>query len=198
MVTTPRPIDALVIGGSAGALEVLMTVLPALPRDLSAAVVIVLHLAPHKPSYLRDVLSQRTALAVREPDDKEPMLPGTVYVGPPNYHLLIERNRTLALSVDDAVNFSRPSIDVLFESAAEALGPSVAGVLLTGANDDGARGLARIRASGGITVVQSPETASASAMPEAGIRAAAIDHVLPPERIGPLLVELAKRSGGSR
>ena len=197
-MVSSSPFEAFVIGGSAGALEVISAVLPALPKGLGVAVLIVVHLAPNRHSYLPEVLATRTSLTVKEPDDKEPLLPGVVYVAPANYHLLVERDRTLALSVDDAVNFSRPSIDVLFESAADSLGPAVAGVLLTGANDDGASGLAKIKARGGVAIVQAPETASAAAMPQAGIRATAVDHVLRPEGIGPLLAELATQCGGVR
>jgi two-component system chemotaxis response regulator CheB len=122
-------------------------------------------------------------------------VPGTLYVAPPNYHLLLERGRSFALSVDPPVLFSRPSIDVLFESAAEAYGPHLAGVLLSGANEDGARGLGRIARAGGLTIVESPATAAVPTMPAAALQRAAIDHTAPAAAIGALLARLAARPG---
>ena len=188
-------LDAIVIGGSAGALEALGTLLPALPADMPVAVAIVVHLPPNRPSHLAEVLAVKTRLPVKEVEDKEPVLPGTVYVAPPGYHLLVEKGRTFALSTDELVHFSRPAIDVLFESAAEAYGDRLAGIILTGSNADGARGLASIKRRGGLAVVQSPEGALAAAMPEAAIAAAHADHVLPVEGIAALLATLA---GGAR
>ena len=141
-------LDAIVIGGSAGALEALGRLLPALPADMSVAVAIVVHLPPTRPSHLAEVLGGKTRLPVKEVEDKEPVVPGTVYVAPPGYHLLIEKGRTFALSTDDLVHFSRPAIDVLFESAAEVYGDRLAGIILTGANADGARGLLAIKRRG--------------------------------------------------
>ena len=181
---------AIVIGGSAGALDALATILPSLPAGFALPIALVLHLLPGKPSQLANVLALHTKLAVRETDDKQPFTPGTIHVAPPNYHLLLERTGCLSLSVEDPVLFSRPSIDVLFESAAEAYGPATLGVLLSGANEDGARGLRRIADAGGITVVQDPETAVARAMPEAAIRLLEPHHVLPLAGIGKLLASL--------
>lgn len=189
-----RPIEAIVIGGSAGALDALAGLLPALPADCPLPVAIVVHV-PNKPSYLAEVLASRTVLRVKEAEDKEPIAPGVVYVAPPNYHLLIERGRTFALSDDQLLHFSRPAIDVLFESAAEAYGNRLAGVVLTGASEDGAAGLAAIKRAGGLAIVQLPATASARAMPEAAIAATQVDHVLPVAEIAPLLARLA---GGAR
>lgn len=183
-------IEVIVIGGSAGALEALGRILPALPRDFGMPLVTVLHQPPTKPSLMAKVLATKCALQVKEPDDKEPLAPGMLYVAAPNYHLLIEKQRSFALSVDDFVLFSRPSIDVLFESAADAYGPGVAGLLLSGANEDGARGLRSIREAGGIAIVQSPATASVPTMPEAGLSLAKPDHVLPLMQIGAFLAQL--------
>ena len=188
------PIEAVVVGGSSGALDALLTILPALPRQLAVPVTIVLHVPPHRSSALAEVLGRSCALQIKEAEDKEALAPGTIYVAPPDYHLLIERDRRLSLSVDPLVHFSRPSIDVLFDSAADAYGASLVGVLLTGANEDGAQGLARIRAGGGTAVVQSPETARSAVMPEAGIRAGA-DIVLPLAEIGPYLVGAVAHAG---
>jgi two-component system chemotaxis response regulator CheB len=185
-------IQAIVIGGSAGALEALGAILPALPRDFWLPVALVLHLPPTKPSYLADVLGARCALPVTEPDDKEPLEAGHVYVAPPNYHLLIEKHRAFSLSIDGLVHFSRPAIDVLFETAAEAYGEGLLGLLLSGANEDGARGLAKIKAAQGLTVVQSPETSAVPTMPEAGLRLVPTASVLPLHEIGPFLARQSR------
>ena len=190
-----RPIEAIVIGGSAGALDALAALLPALPAGCPFPVAIVVHVPANKPSYLAEVLASKTVLPVKEAEDKEPIAPGVVYIAPPNYHLLIERGRTFALSDDQVLHFSRPAIDVLFESAAEAYGDRLAGVVLTGASEDGAAGLAAIKRAGGLAIVQSPATASARPMPEAAIAAAEVDHILPVVEIAPLLAQLA---GGAR
>ena len=185
-----RRIEAIVAGGSAGALDALTQILPALPAGFSIPIAIVLHVPPNRKSCVHEVLGVRCALPVKEADDKEPFADGAVYVAPPNYHLLVERERCLALSVDELVHFSRPAIDVLFESAADAYGERLLGLLLTGANEDGARGLARIKGAGGTVIVQSPETALAPTMPQAGLRLAQPDRVLPVDAIGPFLATL--------
>jgi two-component system chemotaxis response regulator CheB len=159
----------IVIGGSAGALEVLLAILPTLPATRTTPIVIVLHLAPTPPSLVPALLERATALRVIEVEDKQPLLPGTIHVAPANYHVLFERDATLALSVDEAVNFSRPSIDVSFESVARAFGPGAIGILLSGANDDGAVGLWHIAEAGGLAVVQDPATARQPIMPRAAI-----------------------------
>jgi two-component system chemotaxis response regulator CheB len=187
---TAANIEAIVVGGSAGALDALARILPALPPTFARPVAVVLHLPPNKPSYLADVLGARSTLPVKEAEDKEPLEPGKVYVAPPNYHLLIERRGCFSLSCDEPVLFSRPAIDVLFESAADAYGDALLGVLLSGASEDGARGLARIRADGGWTLVQSPESASSRAMPEAALRLAPEHARLPSEEIGPYLARV--------
>jgi two-component system chemotaxis response regulator CheB len=117
-----------------------------------------------------------------------------VHLAPPDYHLLVEKRRCLSLSIEEPVRFSRPSIDVLFETAADAYGPALLGLLLAGANDDGARGLARIREAGGATVVQSPDTSTSRVMPEAALRRNASHHVLPLGEIGPFLARLGARA----
>jgi two-component system chemotaxis response regulator CheB len=172
-VVSPRPLEAVAIGGSAGALDALTDLLAGLPASWQTAILLVVHVRPEPPSLLPEVLAARTRLDVREARDKEPIAPATIYVAPPDYHLLVERERTLSLSRDPAVHYTRPAIDVLFESAAIAFGPALAGVLLTGANDDGARGLATIRAAGGRVAVQDPATAASGTMPAAGLAALA-------------------------
>lgn len=176
--------EAIVIGGSAGAMDALSEILPALPPGFPIPIAIVLHLPPNRTSLLAQVFGARCAVAVREVEDKEPIAPATIYVAPPNYHLLIERRRTFALSVDDPVNYSRPSIDVLFESAADAYGPRLMGVLLAGANQDGVAGLGRIKAAGGATLVQDPRSATSSEMPGGAVRRGYADRVLAPAEIG--------------
>lgn len=169
-VMSETKVEAIVIGGSAGALEAVETVLASLAADFPLPLALVLHIPPTKPSHLVDVLRAHCALAVKEAEDKEPLAAATLYVAPPNYHLLIERGRWFSLSVDEPVFFSRPSIDVLFESAADAYGPRLIGIVLSGANSDGASGLEAVHRAGGLTLVQQPETAIATAMPEAALR----------------------------
>jgi two-component system chemotaxis response regulator CheB len=185
--------DAIVIGGSSGALDALSYILPALPAHFSIPIAIVLHVPANRPSLLADVLGARCALPVREVEDKEPVAAGTVFVAPPNYHLLIERQRTFALSIDAPIHYSRPSIDALFESAAEAYGESLLAVLLAGANEDGARGVGRVKAMGGTAIVQEPATSQSPEMPNAAIRVAPVDRVLAPVGIAEFLIEAGRR-----
>jgi two-component system chemotaxis response regulator CheB len=168
-MTAPPDPELVAIGGSAGALDALIEILAGLPAAFPAPIVIVLHLPAGRPSLLEGIFADRCALAVREVDDKEPLAPGAVYLAPPGYHLLIERTRRAALSVDEPVAYSRPSIDVFLDSVGDAYGPRALAVLLSGANDDGARGLAGLRARGAITVVQDPATAPHPAMPRAAL-----------------------------
>lgn len=188
-----KAIEAITIGGSAGALEALGMILPALPQRYRLPIVLVLHIPPSKPSYLAEVLGSMCALPVKEAEDKEPLAPGAVYVAPPDYHLLIEKQRCLSLSVDDPVHYSRPAIDVLFESAADALRGQVAGVLLAGGSEDGARGLAQIKRAGGIALVQAPGTAAVRTMPDAALQLADVDHALSPNALGVYLAKLGEQ-----
>jgi two-component system chemotaxis response regulator CheB len=169
---------AIVVGASAGALEALSVVLPALPAEFPLPVFVVVHIPPDKRSVLADLFRAKCVLPVREAEDKEPILGGTIYFAPPDYHLLIDDEQTLSLSVEEPVLFSRPSIDVLFESAADVYGSDLIGLVLTGANHDGASGLRYIVEAGGVAVVQSPKVAFAAAMPEAAIAACPTAHVL--------------------
>lgn len=189
--TLPRHITAVAIGASAGGVEALSLLLGALPRDFPAAVFIVLHLSRERPSMLAELFQARCALPVREAADKEPVQPGTVYMAPPDYHLLVDAGPQLALSVDEPVQFSRPSIDVLFESAADEYRERLLGVVLTGGNDDGARGLVAIRGAGGLAAVQDPGTAQVGAMPLAAWRMATPEYVLSLEGLAALLRSLA-------
>lgn len=168
----------VVIGTSTGGLAALQVLLPSLPESFSWPVVIVQHRSKESGSGLCDFLQRSSRLPVGEPEDKEPIAQGRIYLAPRDYHLLIEKGN-FALSTEAAVFFARPSVDVLFESAAEAYGKNIVGIILTGANGDGARGLAKIKAAGGLTVVQEPATAQAPEMPRAAIAATSIDRILP-------------------
>jgi len=185
--------EAVVIGASAGALEVLSSLLPALPLDYRLPILIVVHLPPDKTSLFAELLRARCAIRVREAEDKEPIEPGVVYFAPPDYHLLVEEDKRLSLSDDEPVLFSRPSIDVLFESAADAYAGGLIGVVLTGANSDGANGLKAVVEAGGVAVVQSPGSAYAVAMPEAAIAACPAARVLPVNEIAAYLREVGAR-----
>lgn len=162
---------AVVVGGSAGAVDVLATLLPRLPGSFALPVIVVVHVPPRRASLLPQLFAARCELPVREPEDKQRIAPG-VWFAPPDYHLLLESDHTFALSIDEPVKFSRPSIDVLFESAARAYGTQLLGVVLTGANDDGAAGALAIRRLGGVLAVQDPGTAAAPEMPSAALKIA--------------------------
>ena len=181
--------DAIVVGGSSGAIDALVRLLPALPATLRASVLVVLHLPRDRRSLLADIFRQRCALPLHEAQDRDPIAPGTVYFAPPDYHLLVDEGPRLALSVDAPVHYSRPSIDVLFESAADQYGERLVGVLLSGANEDGARGIEAIAAAGGRVVVQDPATAPMPAMPHAALARVAAHHVLAPPGIADLLAD---------
>lgn len=187
-------IEGVVIGASAGGVQALAQLLPAFPKRTAAAIFVVLHLPRDRPSLLTEVFSPKCALQVREALDKEPVAPGTVYFAPSNYHLLVDQGPQLALSTDDLVHYSRPSIDVLFESAADVYREHLLGVLLTGANEDGAEGLAAVHDAGGITVVQEPETAQASTMVLCAMQLRAPDFVLPLGRIAELFQTVGRDS----
>lgn len=159
---------AVVIGGSAGALEVLRAIVRALPGNMRCPMVVVIHLPSHS-SGLAELLGAETPLTVKQAEDKEPLVAGVIYIAPPGYHLLIESGATFALSVDPPVHYSRPAIDVLFETARDVYGPNLIGVLLSGASDDGAAGLQEIHAAGGTTIVQTPLSAEVAIMPAAAL-----------------------------
>jgi two-component system chemotaxis response regulator CheB len=180
-------IDAVVIGASAGGVEALTALLPALAPGLMAPIFIVLHLPRDKPSVLVEIFAPKCAVPVREAEDKEAVAFGTIYFAPNNYHLLVDQGPQLSLSADDPVHHSRPSVDVLFESAAEIYGSRLLGIILSGANEDGASGLAAIHDAGGVTVVQSPETARAPDMALAALKMRPADRVLPLAEIAQIL-----------
>jgi len=166
-----RQFEMVVIGGSAGAIDVLGRLFKQLSARFVPAVAIVIHLPPEGPNVLHEILASPGSPPMKLAEDKEPIAPGTIYFAPPDYHLLVESGRTFALSQDDRVHYSRPAIDVLFESAAEAYGDRLMGIVLSGANADGARGLRAVADAGGMAVVQAIESADMIAMPAAALEA---------------------------
>jgi two-component system chemotaxis response regulator CheB len=180
----------LALGASAGGRDALAAVLSGLPADFPAPVLVVQHRSPDSAGYLVRDLDQNAALRVKEADEKETARPGVVYVAPANYHLLAEADGSLSLSVEARVQFSRPSIDVLLETAAGAYGPALAAGILTGANRDGAQGLRRVTEKGGTVFVQDPEIAESPEMPRAALAANPEARVLALEQIAPFLVAL--------
>jgi two-component system chemotaxis response regulator CheB len=190
-------IDAVVIGASAGGVEALSVLLPKLPASLRAAVFIVLHLPRGRPSLLSEIFAPKCAVPVKEAEDKEPVQPGVVYFAPPDYHLLVDEGPRVALSVDDAVHYSRPSVDVLFESAADIYGQRLLGLILTGASEDGAAGLEAVRTAGGVTVVQQPQGTYEAQMAISALRRGPADFVGPIAGIAELLGSLACAQPGA-
>lgn len=173
----------LIIGGSAGSLEVLMKILPGLHTIPSFAIVLVLHRKSTEDTTLEELIAIKTNIPVKEVEDKTPLLPGYLYVAPSDYHLLFEKNDVLSLDISEKVNYSRPSIDVSFESAAEVYGENLVALLLSGANADGTEGLLAIKNAGGTTVVQNPESAQMPTMPQNAITYTAPDYILDVEHI---------------
>jgi two-component system chemotaxis response regulator CheB len=189
-VTAP---ELVVIGTSLGGLNALTRLLGSLPPTFSVPIAIVQHRSASPQSGgLAELLQQQTGLRVIEAEDKMPLEPGTAYLAPADYHLLVEGRGQLALSTDLPVRSARPSIDVLFETAADAYRDSLVGVLLTGASADGADGLAAIKAHGGRVIVEDPATAECGTMPAAGLAATAIDYVLPLPRVAEHLMTLVE------
>jgi two-component system chemotaxis response regulator CheB len=185
--------DLIAVGASWGGLDAVSTLLDGLADDVAATIVVVQHRGPESQRGLLELLLQEhVERRVSEPDDKQPIEPGRVYVAPSDYHLLVE-NGHFALSVEERVNYARPSIDVFFEAVADAYGDRAIGVVLTGANDDGAAGLAAIKARGGVAIVQDPGTAARRTMPDAAIAATVADAVLPLEEIAGFLSELCSQ-----
>ncbi|RYY90016.1 MAG: chemotaxis protein CheB [Comamonadaceae bacterium] len=183
-------VDLAVVGASAGGIDALMRLFHDLPQPWHLPVVVVLHLPDGRESQLAEIFGRRLRMPVREAQDKAPVAAGTLHFAPPGYHLFIERERVFSLSCEPPVLYSRPSIDLLMASAADAYGPRLAGFVLTGANDDGARGLAAIAAAGGLTAVQQPDDAAMPQMPRAAIAAHRPGHVLALPQLRQLLMQL--------
>jgi len=177
----------VVVGASAGGMVALGKLFSMLPRTFPLSIIAVQHLHPSEGGYLPVFLARKCALPVKEVEDKMPVLKGHVYIAPANYHLLVEMDESFSLSIDARVNYSRPSIDVLFESAARVWGADLIGIILTGANQDGTNGLRKIKECGGMTMAQDPETAETPFMPSAAIDAGVVDRVMTLEKIGAFL-----------
>src|SRR5690349_36183 len=182
--------EIAVIGTSWGGLSAVSAVVSGLPATFALPLVVVQHRSPDAPGLLAELLQARTRLIVCEVEDKQRILPGHVFVAPPNYHLLIDRGY-FALSTDAPVRYSRPSIDVTFMSTADEYGKRAIGVVLTGANEDGSLGLKRIVDRGGYAIVQEPKTAESATMPQSALRVVPRAHVLPLARIASHLVTIA-------
>jgi two-component system chemotaxis response regulator CheB len=184
--------DIVVIGVSSGGMAALSTILPMLSQDFTLPVIIVQHQHPHADDFLVRYLNEKCRIPVKHAEEKELIEPATIYLASPNYHLLIEQDRTFSFSIAARVNYARPSIDVLFETAADTFGANTIGIILTGANNDGSYGLKMIHECGGLTIVQDPATAEATEMPRAAIEATEVDYILPLAEIGHMLNTLEK------
>ena len=186
--------DLVAIGTSLGGLSALKTLLRSFTREFPAAITIVQHRHRESDQALSSFLQQFTQLPVHEVEDKEPIQPGKIYIAPADYHLLVESGY-FSLSIDEPVSYARPSIDVLLESAADAYAERAVGVILTGANQDGVRGLLSLKARGGMTIVQDPDTAECPVLPNAAIALVKVDRVLPLSEIAPYLIQLCQSRG---
>lgn len=182
---------ALIIGGSAGSLEVLLKVLPDLKVDLNFPIIVVMHRKAGNENLLTDLFRARTKLKVKEIEEKLKLEPSVIYIAPPDYHLLLEKNKSFSLDASEKVNFSRPSIDVTFESAAEIYTTTLVCLLLSGANSDGTLGLQKVHKKGGLTLVQDPLSAVVPFMPKHALDNAEIDEVLDPEAMANYINKLS-------
>ena len=185
MKTSQSVIKAIFIGTSAGGVTALNTIFKLLPEGFQVPVIVVLHLGDKK--LIQSAFYCPKGVILKEADEKEPILPGYIYFAPAGYHLLVENDYTFSLSTEEKVQYARPSIDVTMDTAADAYGPSLLGVILTGANEDGADGLAKIKKNRGITIVQNPDTAEHNSMPRAAIKKTDPDFILSVQEIGSFL-----------
>ncbi len=184
--------EAIVIGVSSGGMNAMKTMFPLLPKEFNIPIIIVQHISANSENLWIRLLNDKSNLEIKEADEKEKIEHGKIYIAPPNYHLLVEKNKTFSLSIDERVNFARPSIDVLFESAAEAYKNKLIGVILTGSNNDGTKGLKLIKEYGGLTIAQDPSTAESGFMPASAIAAMQVDYILSLEGIINLLIKLTQ------
>ena len=192
MTTELRAVDAVVIGASSGGVEALLKLFADIQPGFRLPVIVVLHIPDERRSQLAAVFNSRLSLPVKEVDDKEPITPGTLYFAAPGYHVSIEQDHSFSLSREERVHYSRPSIDYLFESAADVYQSRLAAILLTGANQDGAHGLSSVKQQGGLTIVQDPTEAHVATMPHAALERCQPDYILPLRGIARLLVELER------
>ena len=184
------PYEAIVIGVSAGGMNALKHLFSLLPKEFNVPIIIVQHVSARSNSQWIELLNDKSNLNIKEADEKEKIEPGNVYIASPNYHLMIETNKTFSFTIDERVNYARPSIDVLFESAAEVYKNKLIGIILTGSNNDGTKGLKKIKEYNGLTIVQDPETAESGNMPTFAIAAVKVDHILSLDHIINLLIKL--------
>jgi len=184
--------DAVVIGVSAGGLFALSTILGELPADFPLPVIVVQHRSKDESSVLESVLGSKCKIKVKQADEKEKIKGGVVYIAPAGYHLLIEKDHSFSLNCDAPVNFSRPSIDVLFETAAEVYNDKLIGVILTGANKDGAKGIQTIKGRGGLTIAQDPANASFTVMPQAAIDTGSVKYIFELQEVKSFLLDIGK------
>lgn len=189
----PRAIEAIAIGASAGGIRALLEILTPLPVGFPLPIIVVLHMPEKGTSKLADVFQQYLKIPVRQAQDKERIVAGCLYFAGPGYHLAIERDHSFSLSSEDPVHYSRPAIDILMSSAADVYGAGLAGFLLTGANTDGAEGLASIKEAGGLTVVQDPDEAEISTMPKAAIQLCQPDMILSLQAMHALIHSLGQK-----
>ena len=183
--------EAIVVGASSGGIKALQEVLLPLPADFELPILIVQHRWSGSGEFMAFALNESCPLTVREAEQNERISPGHVYIAPANYHLLVEREKTISFSIDDKVCYSRPSIDVLFETAADVYHSALIGIILTGANHDGTAGLRKIRENGGLTIAQDPATAEVKEMPNAAIQENIVDKILSPTDISDFLLTLS-------
>ena len=186
--------EAIAIGVSSGGLNALKIILFSLPAGFAIPIIIVQHVSARSEGYWIELLNEKSNILIKEADEKEKIENGIAYVAAPNYHLMIEKDKTFSLTIEERVNYARPSIDVLFESAAICYKNKLIGIILTGANSDGSKGIKQIQEYGGLTIVQDPEKAESSLMPESAISAIKPDHILPLEEIASLLINLDKKN----
>jgi two-component system chemotaxis response regulator CheB len=199
--------EAIVIGVSAGGMNALKFIFSVLPSGFSIPIIIVQHVSARSDNEWIKLLNDKSNLTIKEADEKEKIAcrteqsfgreTGNVYIAPANYHLMIENDKTFSLTIDEYVNFARPSIDVLFESAAEAYKDKLIGIVLTGANNDGTKGIKRIKECGGLAIIQDPKTAESSTMPASAIAAIQPDYILSLEKIVQLLIKITQTNPGS-
>lgn len=191
--------EAAVIGTSAGGMNALQVIFKSLPHDFALPVIIVQHLHPDSDDYSARILNSGCKMTVKQANEKEKIEQGFVYIAPPNYHLLVEEDRTFSLSIAAREKYARPSIDILFETAADVYRTKLVGIILTGANNDGSQGLKKIKERGGLAIVQDPETAEVDSMPRDAIAAVEVDYILPLGQIGPFLAKISrKREDGKK
>lgn len=191
-----KTVKCIVIGGSAGVGTLINKILNSLPKEFIIPIIIVRHTLHDdiNETYM-NILSDKFSINVCEPEDKEPLRDSTVYIAPAGYHLMIEEDMTFSLNVDEKIHYSRPSIDVLFESAASVFGEHLIGILLTGSNSDGAFGLEKIKTLGGTILIQNPETAEFSYMPESAVMRCNVDKTYIIEEIIEIIIEANKMRG---